>query len=58
LGRRPGAIAAKLGLAGFVGFGILFFGRIAQEERMMLEALGSRYQEYMARTYRVIPLIF
>jgi len=29
----------------------------AEEERMMLEAFGSRYQEYMARTYRVIPLI-
>jgi len=25
---------------------------------MMLEAFGSRYHEYMARTYRVIPLIF
>jgi protein-S-isoprenylcysteine O-methyltransferase Ste14 len=24
----------------------------------MLEAFGSRYQEYTARTYRVIPLIF
>ena len=46
------------GFAGFVGFGILFFGRIAQEERMMLEAFGSSYREYMARTYRVIPLIF
>jgi protein-S-isoprenylcysteine O-methyltransferase Ste14 len=46
------------GFAGFVGFGILFFGRIAQEERMMLEAFGNRYQEYMARTHRIIPLIF
>jgi protein-S-isoprenylcysteine O-methyltransferase Ste14 len=46
------------GFAGFVGFGILFFGRIAEEERMMLEAFGDRYREYMARTYRVIPLIF
>jgi protein-S-isoprenylcysteine O-methyltransferase Ste14 len=46
------------GFAGLVGFGILFFGRIAEEERMMLEAFGSRYREYMARTYRVIPLIF
>jgi len=46
------------GFAGFAGFGILFFGRIAEEERMMLEAFGSRYHDYMARTYRVIPLIF
>jgi protein-S-isoprenylcysteine O-methyltransferase Ste14 len=46
------------GFAGLVGFGILFFGRIAEEERMMLEAFGSRYHDYMARTHRVIPLIF
>ncbi len=46
------------GFAGLVGFGILFFGRIAEEERMMLETFGSRYRDYMARTYRVIPLIF
>jgi len=46
------------GFSGIVGFGILFFGRIAREERMMLEAFGDRYREYMARTYRVIPWIF
>ena len=46
------------GFAGIVGFGILFFGRIAEEERMMLEAFGNRYLEYMARTYRIIPRIF
>jgi protein-S-isoprenylcysteine O-methyltransferase Ste14 len=46
------------GFAGLVGFGILFFGRIAEEERMMLETFGSRYHDYMARTHRVIPLIF
>jgi protein-S-isoprenylcysteine O-methyltransferase Ste14 len=46
------------GTAGLVGFGILFFGRVAREERMMLETFGDRYREYMARTGRVIPLIF
>ena len=46
------------GFAGIVGFGSLFFGRIAEEERMMLEAFGDRYLEYMARTHRVIPRIF
>src|SRR6266481_3366029 len=46
------------GFAGLAGFGILFFGLIAEEERMMLEAFGGRYRDYMARTYRVIPLIF
>jgi protein-S-isoprenylcysteine O-methyltransferase Ste14 len=46
------------GFAGFVGFGILFFGRIGEEERMMLETFGDRYREYIARTHRVIPHVF
>jgi protein-S-isoprenylcysteine O-methyltransferase Ste14 len=46
------------GFSGIVGFGILFFGRVAREERMMLDTFGDRYREYMARTYRVVPLIF
>ena len=46
------------GFSGIAGFGILFFGRVAREERMMLETFGERYRDYMARTYRVVPLIF
>src|SRR6202000_81007 len=46
------------GLSGIVGFGILFFGRIAREERLMLETFGEPYREYMSRTHRVIPMIF
>jgi protein-S-isoprenylcysteine O-methyltransferase Ste14 len=45
------------GLAGLVGFGTLFFGRVAREERMMLEAFGDSYRAYMARTGRVFPSI-
>lgn len=45
------------GLAGLVGFGTLFFGRVAREERMMLETFGDSYRAYMARTGRVFPLI-
>jgi len=45
------------GFAGLVGFGILFFGRVAREERMMLEAFGDSYRAYMARTGRVFPSI-
>lgn len=47
-----------VGLAGLVGFGILFFGRVGREERMMLENFGDEYRAYMARTYRVIPGIY
>jgi len=46
------------GLAGLVGFGVLFFGRVASEERMMLETFGDSYRSYMARTGRVFPSIF
>jgi protein-S-isoprenylcysteine O-methyltransferase Ste14 len=46
------------GFSGIIGFGILFFGRVAREEQMMLETFGDRYREYMTRTNRVIPLIF
>ena len=46
------------GCSGIVGFGILFFGRVGREERIMLETFGDQYREYMSRTYRVIPMIF
>ena len=46
------------GFAGLAGFGILFFGRVAREERMMLETFGDSYRAYMARTGRVFPSIF
>lgn len=46
------------GFAGLVGFGILFFGRVAREEQMMLDSFGDEYRAYMARTYRIIPGIY
>src|SRR5438270_5739917 len=46
------------GGAGLVGFGTLFFGRVAREEQMMLETFGDNYRAYMARTGRIFPLLF
>jgi len=46
------------GLSGLVGFGTLFFFRVGNEERMLLETFGDEYREYMARTHRVIPGIY
>jgi protein-S-isoprenylcysteine O-methyltransferase Ste14 len=43
------------GFAGLVGFAFLFFGRVAREERMMLEIFGDSYRAYIARTGRVFP---
>ncbi len=46
------------GLAGLAGFGVLFFGRVSREERMMVEQFGDEYRAYMARTRRIIPGIY
>jgi protein-S-isoprenylcysteine O-methyltransferase Ste14 len=46
------------GPAGLVGFAILFAGRVAREERLMLEAFGDEYRAYMARSWRLIPGVY
>lgn len=47
-----------VGLAGIVGFAVLFFLRVDKEERLMLEFFGSEYRAYMDRTKRIIPYIY
>jgi len=46
------------GLAGLVGFAVLFFLRVDKEERMMLETFGPEYRAYIARTKRLIPYLY
>lgn len=46
------------GFAGLVGFGTLYFGRVGNEERMMLDAFGDSYRQYMARTKRIVPGVY
>lgn len=46
------------GLAGLIGFAVLFFLRIDKEERMMLENFGPQYRTYMERTKRLIPYLY
>lgn len=46
------------GLAGLVGFAILFFLRVDEEERMMMETFGPQYRAYMEKTKRIIPYIY
>jgi protein-S-isoprenylcysteine O-methyltransferase Ste14 len=36
-------------------FGLLFFLRLRPEERMMREEFGREYEEYCARTKRIVP---
>jgi protein-S-isoprenylcysteine O-methyltransferase Ste14 len=47
-----------IGLAGLLGFAVLFFLRVDKEERMMLEAFGPQYRDYMERTKRIIPYVY
>jgi protein-S-isoprenylcysteine O-methyltransferase Ste14 len=46
------------GLAGLIGFAVLFFLRVDKEERMMLENFGPQYRAYMKRTKRIIPYLY
>jgi protein-S-isoprenylcysteine O-methyltransferase Ste14 len=46
------------GLAGLIGFAVLFFLRVDKEERMMLENFGPQYVAYMERTKRLIPYLY
>lgn len=47
-----------VGLAGLIGFAILFFLRVDKEERMMLEIFGPQYRAYSERTKRIIPYLY
>jgi protein-S-isoprenylcysteine O-methyltransferase Ste14 len=46
------------GLAGIVGWGTLFFLRVAREEQLMIDTFGEDYRAYMRRTARIIPRVY
>ncbi len=46
------------GFAGVVSVAILYFSRIRNEEAMMRQQFGSDYDEYCARTTRLVPKLF
>jgi len=46
------------GAAGILGFGILYLGRVQQEERLMLDTFGDDYRIYMNNTARIIPWVY
>ena len=45
-------------ICGFAGWGILFFGRIGQEEAMMRETFGEQYDAFARRTKRLVPWVY
>lgn len=46
------------GFAGLIGFGTLYFLRVGQEEAMMRAEFGQEYDDYAARTKRIIPRVY
>lgn len=46
------------GFSGLIGFGILFFLRVGQEEEMMKAEFGEEYEAYIKRTDKVFPKIY
>lgn len=46
------------GFSGLISFGALYFLRVGNEEKMMLDQFGDEYQSYMQRTGRVLPKLF
>lgn len=46
------------GLSGLAGFAVLYFQRVNEEERMMLETFGGEYGAYTKTTKRIIPYIY
>jgi protein-S-isoprenylcysteine O-methyltransferase Ste14 len=45
-------------ICGVAGWGILFFGRIGQEEAMMRETFGEQYDAFARRTKRLVPWVY
>jgi protein-S-isoprenylcysteine O-methyltransferase Ste14 len=45
-------------LGGLFGFCILYFGRVKREEMLMRKTFGTSYEDYMARTKRLVPHVY
>jgi len=47
-----------VGIVAPVTWGILYFIRLPDEEKMMIEEFGDQYKDYMRRTKRIIPWVY
>lgn len=46
------------GPSGVIAFGVLYFLRVGNEEKMMIEKFGDQYEVYMQKTKRLLPSLF
>ena len=47
-----------VGIVALVTWSILYFIRLPDEEKMMIEEFGDQYKDYMRRTKRIIPWVY
>ncbi len=47
-----------IGIAGFISWGLLYFIRVNDEEKMMIDEFGDEYRNYMKNTKKIIPWIY
>ena len=45
-------------IVGILTWSILYFIRLSDEERMMVEEFGQEYKDYMKRTKKIIPWVY
>ena len=51
-------LESRLGIWATVVSGLLMRGRMAREEKFLLEQFGDAYREYMAGTERLLPAVY
>ena len=47
-----------VGIVVFLTWSILYFIRLPEEEKMMIEEFGQEYNNYMRKTKKIIPLVY
>ena len=47
-----------VGIVAFLTWSILYFIRLSEEEKMMIEEFGEEYKDYMRKTKKIIPWIY
>ncbi len=47
-----------VGVVGILTWSILYFIRLPEEEKMMIEEFGQEYEDYIKRTKNIIPWVY
>jgi protein-S-isoprenylcysteine O-methyltransferase Ste14 len=47
-----------VGIVALLTWSILYFIRLPDEEKMMIEEFGQQYENYIKRTKKIIPWVY